>query len=140
MFEHKLFSSSSKKRLLIVVAVLLLLLIPLFIYLWRSENVVEKKNSCQSSHESYRIRSDSSMGRYSSAVIVVDDDQCSRIGKSILERGGNAIDAGIGAALCNGLVNAHSMGIGGGNVLLIYSKSVCLQICLLNSHSTIFCF
>ena len=137
MFERKLFSSSAKKRLFIVVIVLLLLLlIPLFIYLWRSANVAEKKNSCQSSHESYRVRSDSSMGRYPSSVIVVDDDQCSRIGKSLLERGGNAIDAGIGAALCNGLISAHSMGIGGGNVLLIYSKSVCL----LNSDATIFCF
>jgi gamma-glutamyltranspeptidase len=32
------------------------------------------------------------------------------------------MDAALAAAICNGVMNAHSMGIGGGSIMLIYSK------------------
>jgi gamma-glutamyltranspeptidase len=32
------------------------------------------------------------------------------------------MDAALAAAICNGVMNAHSMGIGGGCVITVYSK------------------
>ena len=62
------------------------------------------------------------LGKYDRAAVAVDNEQCSAVGKSILLKGGNAVDAAIAASLCNGVLNSHSMGIGGGCVVVIYSK------------------
>ena len=45
---------------------------------------------------------------------------CSDLGVRVLqELGGNAADAAVTVALCVGLVNGHSSGVGGGAVLLV---------------------
>ncbi|CAF3354897.1 unnamed protein product [Rotaria sp. Silwood2] len=81
-----------------------------------------KNGECGSKHESYKIVGSSKLGKYNRAAVAVDNEECSRIGKTILLKGGKAADAGIAASLCNGVLNAHSMGIGGGCIFIIYSR------------------
>ena len=62
------------------------------------------------------------IGKYARAAVAVDSALCSTIGREILEKNGTTMDAALAAAICNGVMNAHSMGIGGGCIILIYSK------------------
>ncbi|CAF4328606.1 unnamed protein product, partial [Adineta steineri] len=77
---------------------------------------------CGSSHETYVINGSSILGKYPRAAVAVDNIECSRIGRGILEKNGSTMDAALAAAICNGVLNAHSMGIGGGCVITVYSK------------------
>ncbi|CAF1316917.1 unnamed protein product [Rotaria sordida] len=78
--------------------------------------------TCGASHETYIINGTSILGKYSRAAIAVDNVECSKIGRQILEKNGTTMDAALAAAICNGVMSAHSMGIGGGCTILIYSK------------------
>ncbi|CAM4874212.1 unnamed protein product [Rotaria socialis] len=77
---------------------------------------------CSSSLETYHINGSSILGKYSRAAVTVDNGECSKIGRQILEKNGTTMDAALAAAICNGVMNGHSMGIGGGCAILIYSK------------------
>ncbi|CAF5006637.1 unnamed protein product, partial [Rotaria sp. Silwood1] len=77
---------------------------------------------CGAGHETYTINGSSILGKYSRAAVAVDNGECSTVGRIILEKNGTTMDAALAAAICNGVMNAQSMGIGGGCVITVYSK------------------
>ena len=58
--------------------------------------------------------------RYKHGASAVDATICSTIGKNILKKGGNAVDAAIAGSLCSGTVNQMWSGIGGGGFMVVY--------------------
>ncbi|KAK0389881.1 hypothetical protein NLU13_3454 [Sarocladium strictum] len=48
--------------------------------------------------------------------------ECSTIGRDLLARGGNAVDALVGTVFCVGVVGSYHSGIGGGGFVLIRDK------------------
>ncbi|XP_023326007.1 glutathione hydrolase 1 proenzyme [Eurytemora carolleeae] len=68
--------------------------------------------------------SSSLMKKYKLAAVAVDSLECSTVGRNILERGGNAVDAAVATLFCNGVVTSQSMGIGGGFIMTIRTSSL----------------
>ncbi|XP_074040755.1 glutathione hydrolase 1 proenzyme [Leptinotarsa decemlineata] len=55
--------------------------------------------------------------------VVTNGYGCSEIGGSIIQKGGNAVDAAIAALFCEGVSMPECMGLGGGFLLTLYNKS-----------------
>lgn len=64
----------------------------------------------------------------SKAMVSSDVPLCSTMGRSIIERGGNAADAAVTVALCIGSVNLHSSGIGGGGFIVSHQGNESISI------------
>uniref|UniRef100_A0A7E4VBZ7 Gamma-glutamyltranspeptidase 1 n=1 Tax=Panagrellus redivivus TaxID=6233 RepID=A0A7E4VBZ7_PANRE len=74
--------------------------------------------------------SDSLLGKFRKAAITCDHGLCSEIGRDIMIKGGNAIDASIASLFCLGVTNPQSSGIGGGFIMTMYNRTTasCLVI------------
>ncbi|KAG2291103.1 hypothetical protein Bca52824_037772 [Brassica carinata] len=59
----------------------------------------------------------------SNAAVATNHGQCSKIGINVLHQGGNAIDAYVAVALCLGVVNPGSSGLGGGSFAVVKMAS-----------------
>ncbi|RYP13767.1 hypothetical protein DL765_006716 [Monosporascus sp. GIB2] len=55
-------------------------------------------------------------------AVASESAECSRIGTDLLEAGGNAADAIVGAVLCVGVIGMYHSGIGGGGFALVRSS------------------
>ncbi|XP_043711893.1 glutathione hydrolase 3-like isoform X2 [Telopea speciosissima] len=74
--------------------------------------------------EKYEQRRDANdVAESENGVVAADDGRCSDIGVSVLKDGGHAVDAAVATALCLGVVNPMSSGIGGGAFMVVRSSS-----------------
>ena len=60
---------------------------------------------------------------FTKAAVVSDSQQCSKIGKNILQKGGSAVDAAVAVLLCIGTVQFYYSGIGGGGFMIVYKRN-----------------
>ncbi|GFO36690.1 gamma-glutamyltranspeptidase 1 [Plakobranchus ocellatus] len=80
-------------------------------------------NRCRCTAFSAVISNESATGTYSYAAVVADSKRASEIGTDIMARKkGNAIDAAVASLFATGIINAHSCGLGGGSVFVIYDS------------------
>lgn len=62
------------------------------------------------------------------AMVALDVEICSKMGTKVLQDGGNAADAAVTVALCLGLINSHSSGIGGGSFIVSWKGEETISI------------
>ena len=63
--------------------------------------------------------------QFENLAITTDDNRCNEIALKVIKNdNGNVLDAGIAAALCIGVVNSASSGIGGNSFLVFQSENV----------------
>ncbi|CAJ0555188.1 Ff.00g052530.m01.CDS01 [Fusarium sp. VM40] len=55
-------------------------------------------------------------------AVASEAQECSYIGRDLLARGGNAVDAMIGTTFCVGVIGMYHSGIGGGGFMLVRDK------------------
>ncbi|XP_025061176.1 glutathione hydrolase 7 [Alligator sinensis] len=53
-------------------------------------------------------------------AVVTDAVPCTALGIEVLNKQGSSVDAAIASALCAGIINPHTSGIGGGGVMLVH--------------------
>ncbi|XP_067324248.1 glutathione hydrolase 7 [Anolis sagrei] len=53
-------------------------------------------------------------------AVVTDAARCTALGIEVLNKQGSSVDAAIAAALCSGILNPHTAGLGGGGVMLVH--------------------
>ncbi|XP_012281217.1 uncharacterized protein LOC105700158 isoform X3 [Orussus abietinus] len=54
-------------------------------------------------------------------AVATDYTNCSKIGTTLLRKGGNAVDAAVAATICMAVVAPHKTGLGGGGYVMIYN-------------------
>ncbi|KAK3514599.1 hypothetical protein QTP70_021651 [Hemibagrus guttatus] len=60
---------------------------------------------------------------YHHAVVLTASANCSSIGKTLLQEGGNVVDAAIASLLCLGVVHPHTAGVGGVFSAILYNNT-----------------
>jgi len=82
-------------------------------------------SSCGSYFEPFpimKLKNSSTVENLPHGAVASDNKACSVMGTKIMqERGGNAVDAAVATALCLGVVNPASSGIGGGAFILVHA-------------------
>lgn len=63
------------------------------------------------------------MARAREAMIVCPQPLAGEVGRDVLRRGGNAVDAAVATAFCQGVVDPQMCGLGGSGVMLHYSAA-----------------
>ncbi|XP_059618787.1 scoloptoxin SSD14-like isoform X2 [Phlebotomus argentipes] len=101
-----IFPAITKKRVLIAALlaaiVVAVVLVTVYFTVWKPKNVESEPRRM---------------------AIVANGMECADIGMEILRRNGSAADAAIATLFCEGVTCPQSMGLGGGFVMTIYSKS-----------------
>eukprot|EP00934_Nitzschia_sp_Nitz4_P003035 Nitzschia sp. Nitz4//scaffold157_size52427//14180//19011//NITZ4_006838-RA/size52427-processed-gene-0.22-mRNA-1//1//CDS//3329537449//3025//frame0 len=68
------------------------------------------------------LEKESSLHGLKYGAVAADHEVCSKLGSSILAKGGNAVDAAVTTVLCLGVANPASSGLGGGAFILVHSS------------------
>ncbi|KAI7959681.1 hypothetical protein MJO28_003472 [Puccinia striiformis f. sp. tritici] len=111
-------NTNNKKNLL---GLLILSLISItFIYNWLYSNSTQ---STDIYNKPVHQRNPAYLVSGKNGVVASEEGRCSRIGIQVLKDNGTATDAAIATALCVGVVNSFSSGIGGGGFMIIKPAS-----------------
>ncbi|XP_066511298.1 glutathione hydrolase 6-like [Hoplias malabaricus] len=60
---------------------------------------------------------------YHHGVVLTSSVDCSRLGRELLQDGGNVVDAAIASLLCLGVVHPHTVGVGGMFSAILYNHT-----------------
>lgn len=89
-----------------------------------STTATSKKGIRTSGEDVEYLIEQSSIDNIYLGAVAADHPTCSEIGLSILkEHDGNAVDAAIATALCLGVVNPSSSGLGGGHFMMVHMNN-----------------
>ena len=69
-----------------------------------------------------KLKEYSAIDTLQNGAVAADHEVCSKVGVSVLVKGGNAVDAAVATTLCLGVANPASSGLGGGAFILIHSS------------------
>ena len=111
----------NKKMTIVFTSVLLLLMLMLMIGISSNHKKTQDKLSseyCMNDPIS-ALESTSSISKIKNGAVATDEKICSELSVTILQKG-NAVDAAVTAALCLGVVNPASSGMGGGSFILVH--------------------
>ena len=61
-------------------------------------------------------------------AVASDHGRCGDQGIEVLQEGGNAVDASVVVALCQGLYNPMASGLGGGHIMVIRCEYPCSSV------------
>eukprot|EP01088_Endostelium_zonatum_P015666 TRINITY_DN3954_c0_g1_i1.p1 TRINITY_DN3954_c0_g1~~TRINITY_DN3954_c0_g1_i1.p1 ORF type:complete len:432 (-),score=55.24 TRINITY_DN3954_c0_g1_i1:78-1373(-) len=124
--DHLLFRSGNKQfnTIYLIALVVIIVVIPLILFVCYVEFVSNPFSS--SDNTPINNPSPVSHTQYgTNGAVAADDPTCSTIGLSILrDYNGNAMDAAIATALCQGVTNSFASGIGGGGILIAHFNTI----------------